>query len=165
MCGQPVRSHHRLLLRHGHVLEVGERRVEQADALALVAVHAGIDEARVLVPAELVNGVIHARIVEYAKRNQQLEVGHGKTGDLLEKPRLQLRDDILQCLLAVVGQVHEHRDSRSELDELLLNELALALVLLLLLGELALLLGGQVLLLALGLLHGLRLVHDRLDDV
>jgi hypothetical protein len=39
-------------------------------------------------------------------------------------------------MLAKVGQVHERRDARRELDQLLLNLLALGLELLLLAGEL-----------------------------
>ena len=128
-----------------------------------MALDARVGQARVLVAAELVDGVVHDRVVEHAERDQQLEVAHLQTRHLLEQPWLELRDDVLQALLAIVREVHEHGDARRELDELLLDLLALALELLLLLGELLLLLGGERVLLLLSLLHGLGLVDDGLD--
>ena len=47
---------------------------------------------------------------------------------------LQADDDILQGVLPKVGQIHERGDPRRELDQFLLDQLALGLVLLLLLG-------------------------------
>src|SRR4051794_26631013 len=95
-----------------------------------------------------------------------MEVVNGETGDGPEELRLELGDDVLQGVLAKVSEVHERRDSGSELDQLLLNLLALALVLLLLVREFRLLLGGDVV--ALLLLSGfdlLALVDDGLEDV
>ena len=95
-----------------------------------------------------------------------MEILHGQTGDSPKQLRFQLCDHILQRVLAVVRQVHERRNARRKLDQLLLHELALGLVFLLLLGELLLLLRGQlaVLALVLQLLDLLALVDDRLDD-
>ena len=128
-----------------------------------MAVHSRIGEGGILVAAELVDGVVHEGVVEDPKRHQELEVLDREPRHLLEELWLQLRDNVLERLLAVVGEVHEDRDTRRELDKLLLYLFALALELLLLCGHLLLFLGGDVLLLAFGLLDGLRAVDDRLD--
>jgi hypothetical protein len=73
----------------------------------------------------------------------------------------------LQRILSEVGQIHECRDARGELDQLLLYELAFGLELLLLIGELPFLFRRQIELLglALQLFDLFALVDDRLDDV
>ena len=125
------------LPRHHGVVEpvVGE---------ALVALDARVAERGVFVAAEGEHGLVHLLGVEHLQAHEQVEVLHRQPGDGQEQVRLQLGDDVLQRVLAEVGQVHERRDARGELDQLLLDQLALGLVLLLLVGELLLLLRRQV---------------------
>ena len=127
--------------------------------------NARVGEACVLVAPELVHGVVHHGIAEHAKGDEQLEVLHGKARNLLEQTGLQLRDDFLQALLAIVRKVHEHGNARGELDQLLLDLLAPGLEFLLFLGELLLLLFSKLAAFFLGFLHVLRLVDNRLDIV
>ena len=77
--------------------------VEQADSLTFVLVDARIGEAGVLVTAELVDGIVHEAVVEDAQSGKQLEVFDVQAGDLLEQAWLQLRDNVLQGLLAVIS--------------------------------------------------------------
>ena len=100
-----------------------------------------------------------------SKTDKQPEVLHRQAGDLLEESRFELGNHILQRPLSVVGQIHENRDARGELNELLLNLFPQALVFLLLFRQFLLLLLGQLLVvgLLLGLLHGFGLVDDGLD--
>ena len=110
----------------------------------LVALDAGVAQRSVLVAAEGEDGLVHLLGVEHLEPHEQVEVLDRQAGDGLEQVGFELGDDVLQRVLAEVGQVHERRDARGELDELLLHLLALGLVLLLLLGELLLLLRRQV---------------------
>ena len=156
----------RVLLRHLLEVRHGERRVEQAHArVVAVLLDARVGEARVLVAPELVHGVVHHGIAEHAKGDEQLEVLHGKASNLLEQAGFQLRDDFLQALLAIVRKVHEHRNARGELYQLLLDLLALGLEFLLFLGELLLLLFSKIAAFFLDFLHVLGLVDNRLDIV
>lgn len=67
----PVRS-----LR-SHELLAGDDGVVQTDSDTLVAGHARVVQAGVLVAFELVYGVVHERGVEHVQAHQQLEVGNG----------------------------------------------------------------------------------------
>ena len=109
-----------------------------------MAVDARITQAGVLIPLEFVDGIVHQGIIEHPQGYQQLEIFHIQAGDLFEQSRLQLCDDILQTLLPVVRQIHEHRNAGGKFDELFLNLLPLGFVLLLGLGQLFFLLGGEL---------------------
>ena len=110
----------------------------------LVALDAGVAQRGILVAAEGEHGLVHLLGVEHLEAHEQVEVLDRQAGDGQKQVGFQLGDDILQGVLAEIGQVHERRDARGELDQLLLDELALGLVLLLLVGELLLLLLRQV---------------------
>ena len=96
-----------------------------------------------------------------------MEVLHRQARDRQEQVWFELGDDVLECVLAEVGQVHERGNACGEFDQLLLDEFALGLVLLLLVGQLPLLLRRQVPVLGLLLevLDLVALVDDRLNDV
>jgi hypothetical protein len=116
-----------------------------------VAVDAGVAQRGILVAPEGEHGLVHLLGVEHLEPHQQVEILHCQSGDGEEQVRFQPGDDILQRVLAKVGQVHEGRDAGGELDQLLLNQLALGLVFPFLGGELTPLLRRQVLLLGLAL--------------
>ena len=103
-----------------------------------VALYAGVAQRRIFVAPEGEDGLIHLLGVENLEPNEQVEILHRQPGNGQKQVRLELGDDILQCVLAEVGQVHKCRNARSELDQLLLDELALGLVFLFFFGELLL---------------------------
>lgn len=96
-----------------------------------------------------------------------MEVVDGQSRHGLEQVGLKLRDHILKSVLAEVPQTNESRDTACELDELLLNLLALRLALLLFVREFLLLLLGEIAILGLGLqlFDLVALVDDGLDHV
>ena len=106
----------------------------------LVALDARVPQRGILVAAEREHRLVHLLGIEDLEAHEQMEVLHRQAGDGQKQVRLQLGDHVLQRVLAKIGQVHERRDARRELDQLFLHELALGLVFLLLLGELLLLL-------------------------
>ena len=99
-------------------------------------VNAGIAQAGIFVSLELVNGIIHQRIIEHAKRYQQLEIFDIQTCYFFEKSRLQLCDDILQASFSIIGQIHENGNTGGELNQLLLNLFAFGFVLFFFLAQL-----------------------------
>lgn len=100
--------------------------VEETNRLVLrPCLQSRVDERGILVALELVDGVVHERGVEDVQRAEEAEVRDFQPRHLPKEPRLKLRDDVLKAVLAVVREVHEHGDARRELDELLLNLLAL----------------------------------------
>ena len=89
-----------------------------------VALDAGVAERRVFVSSEREHGLVHLFGVEHLEPHQLVEVRHRQPGDRQKQVRLHLRDNVLQRVLAEIGQVHEGRYARRELDQLLLQELA-----------------------------------------
>src|SRR3974390_3048130 len=86
----------------------------------------------IFITAEGEDGLVHLLGVEDLEAHEQGEVIYRQTGDRLKQPRLNLGDHVLQRVLPEIGQIHEGRNARGELDELLLYELAPGLELLLL---------------------------------
>ena len=76
-----------------------------------MAVEARALKQSVLVQAELVHGVIHDRVAEHSRGDERLEVLDREARDLLEQARLQLRDHVLEALLAVVREAHGRRSA------------------------------------------------------
>lgn len=101
-----------------------------------VAVYAGVTKRCVLVSPECKHRLIHLLGIEHLERYEQVEVIHREAGDHAEQLRFELRNDILQRILAEISQIHEGGNPCGKLDQLLLDELTLGLVLLLLVGEL-----------------------------
>ena len=128
-----------------------------------MAVDAGIAETGILIALEFIHRVVHKRFIEYAERHEKLKISGIQTGDLFEIIRLQIGDNVDHGLLTVVGEIHEDRDTGSELDELFLDLFAEGLIFLFLVGDLFLLrrvLGGAFFS---GLLDLFRLIDDGLN--
>ncbi len=132
-----------------------------------MALNARVAQRCILIPAEGEYRLVHLLRVENLKPHQQVEILHRQACDRLKQSRFDLGDHILQCVLPEIAQIHERRDFRGELDQLLLHLLAFGFVFLLLVRELLLLLGGQVpfLGLLLEILDLLALVDDRFDHI
>lgn len=94
-------------------------------------IDAGIDQAGIFIPLELINCIVHQGLVDHIQRYKKFKILHVQAGDLFEQLRFQLRDDILQAVFPVIRQIHEHRHAGSKFDQLFLNHLALGLVFLL----------------------------------
>ncbi len=94
-----------------------------------------VAQAGILVPSELPDRIVHQRAVENAQAHQPLKMFRRQPGDPVGQLRFQLCDHVLQSLLTVISQVHEHRHPRGEFDQLFLNLLPQALSLLLSLGQ------------------------------
>ena len=141
--------------------------VEPVMCEPLVALDACVPQRRILVATEREYRLIHLLSIKYLEAHEQIEVLHRQAGDRQEQIRLQLGDHVLQRVLAKIGQVHEGRYARRELDQLFLQKLALRFVFLLLLGELLLLFLGEFLSLSLILefLDFFALIDDGLYDV
>ena len=105
-----------------------------------VALDARVPQRGILVATEREHRLVHLLGIEDLEAHEQMEILHRQAGDGQKQLRLQLGDHVLQRVLAKIGQVHERRDARCELDQLFLHQLALGLVFLLLFGELLLLL-------------------------
>lgn len=100
-----------LFLRHYGIVEPIVRQ-------PLMALDARVAQRGVLVAAEGKHRGVHVLGVEYAQADQQVEVLDGEASHRSEEIRLELGDDVLECILAEIGEVHEGRDARGELDEL-----------------------------------------------
>ena len=122
-----------------------------------------LGKACVLIAFELVNGVVHQRLIEYIQRYQQLKIFHIKPGHFLKKLRFQLRDDIFQTVFPVVRQVHKHRNTGGKFDELFLNQFAFGLVFLLSVRKFLFLLLRKLLALFLCLFDGFGFVDNGLN--
>jgi hypothetical protein len=105
--------------------------------------------------------------VEHLEAHQEMKILHRQTRDGKEKVGLELRDDILQRVLAEIRQVHEGWDAGCKFYELLLHQLSLRLEFSLLFREFLLLLRSESALFrfALWLLDTFAFVDDGLDDV
>ena len=99
-------------------------------------VNACVAQAGIFVSLELINSIIHQRIIEHPERYQQLEIFNIQTCYFFEKSRLQLCDDILQTALPVISQIHENGNTGSKLNQLFLNLFAFGFVLFFFLAQL-----------------------------
>lgn len=75
-----------------------------------------IGKRSILVTLEFIDSIIHQRRIEDVERHKQLEIRDRQSRYLLEQPRFQLRDDIIETSFAEIRQVHEYRYARSEFD-------------------------------------------------
>ena len=100
-----------------------------------MAVDARIGERCVLVPPEREYRCVHSFGIEHLQPHQQMEILHGQPGHGQEQVRLQLGDDILKRVFAEIGEIHEGRNPRRELDQFLLNQLALRFIFLFLVAQ------------------------------
>ena len=89
--------------------------------LAFVPIDSRIGEAGILVALEFEYGIIHQACIEYSKRAQKLKILYIKPRNLLEEPRLKLRDNILERALPAVGEIHKDGYPRGKFDKFLLN--------------------------------------------
>ena len=55
------------------------------------------------------------------KAAKKLKILYVKASNLFEQSRLKLRDNISERPLAIIGEVHENRDTGSKLDKFFLN--------------------------------------------
>lgn len=106
-----------------------------------MALNTRIAQRRVFVTTEGKDGLVHLFGVEHLEADEQMEVLHSQASHGQKQVRLEFGDDILQRVFAEIGEIHKRRNARGELDQLLLNQLALGLVFFLLVGEFFLLLG------------------------
>src|SRR4051794_15391278 len=84
--------------------------VETDSAQARVAVNARVRKRGVLVATERKHRLVHLRGVENVERDEQVEVLDAKAGDGLEEVRFELRNDVLERVLAKVREIHERRN-------------------------------------------------------
>ena len=127
-------------------------------------VDASVFQGGVFVALEFVHGVVHQFAIEYAKAHEETEILEGEAGNFAEEFRLELFNNILEAVFAVVRKVHEDRDTSRKLDEFVLYLFPLALVLLLFFCELLFLFRSKVVaLLLLCVLDVLRFVDDGLN--
>src|SRR5450756_2537526 len=96
-----------LIHKRGLIVLGCQHSVVETDILTLVFVDASVAEAGILIPLEFVDCIIHQSAVEYSKTDEQLEVLHVQSSDLLEQSRLKLCNDVLQTPLSKVRQIHE----------------------------------------------------------
>jgi hypothetical protein len=89
--------------------------------LAFVPIDSRIGEAGILVALEFEYGIIHQACIEYSKRAQKLKILYIKPRNLLEEPRLKLRNNILERALPAVGEIHKDGHPRGKFDKFLLN--------------------------------------------
>src|ERR1700733_8604179 len=97
----------------------------------LMTLDTRVGQRGIFIPPERKDGLVHVRAVEDVKRDKQVEVVDGKSGNRTKKVGLQSRYDVLECVLAEISEVHERRYTSGELNQLLLNLLSLRLVFLL----------------------------------
>lgn len=86
-----------------------------------VAVDTSVAQRRIFVTAESEHRLIHLFGVEHPELHEQVEIFDRQAGDCPEQIWFQFCDHILQRVLAEVGQIHEGRNPRGELDQLLLD--------------------------------------------
>ena len=134
---------------------------------AFMAFDAGVAERRVFIAPECEHSLVHVLGVEHLEVHQQVKIFYRQARHGQKQVRLNLRDHVLQLVLAEISQIHERRDARGELDELFLNQLPLGFVFFFLLGQLLLLLLRQLFFLRLVFqpFHHVALVDDGFDDV
>ena len=99
-------------------------------------VNARVAQAGIFVSLELVNGIVHQRIIKHTERYQQLKIFDIQTRYFLEKPWFQLCNNILQASFPIIGQVHKNWNTGSKLNQLLLNLFAFGFVLFFFLAQL-----------------------------
>ena len=102
---------------HTVIVSIHDNSIPTATVLAFMPANASIAQAGIFVSLELINGIVHQRIVEHTERYQQLKIFDIQTRYFFEKPRFQLRDNILQRAFPVLGQIHETRNAGGELNQ------------------------------------------------
>ena len=90
--------------------------IKPVAAEALMAIDARIAERSVLVATEGEDCLIHLLGVEHLQLHEQMEVLYRQAGDSQKQFRLKLGDNILQRILAEIGQIHKGRNARGKLD-------------------------------------------------
>ncbi|CDI47207.1 hypothetical protein BN927_01468 [Lactococcus lactis subsp. lactis Dephy 1] len=136
------------------ILSTLDDSIPTTDILAFVLVDTSIGQAGILVALKLEDGIIHEVCIENAQRTKQLEVLNIKTSNLLEEARFQLRNNIFQGTLTIIGEIHKYRYTGSELDELLLNLFTHGFVFFFFVGEFLLLFLSLFAAFFLGFLNG-----------
>ena len=91
----------------------------------LVTVDARVSERRIFVTPEGEYGLVHMLGIEHLEPHEQMEILHRQPGHGQEQIGVNPGDDILQCVLTEIGEIHERRNARRELDELSSPEMCL----------------------------------------
>lgn len=76
-----------------------------------VAIDAGVSKRGVLVTAEGEDGLVHLLGVEDPQAHEEVKIFHGEAGHRLEEVGFELGDDILECVLSEIGEIHECGDA------------------------------------------------------
>src|SRR5947209_14965323 len=127
----PQRRRHRIPSNHGVI--------EPIMCEPFVAFDARIPQRGILVATEREHRLVHLLGIKHLEAYEKVEILYRQTRDSQKQVRLQLRDHVLQRVIAKIGKVHEYVDARRELDQLFLYELEILLVCIMLITVLSLL--------------------------
>ena len=90
-----------------------------------MAVDSRVRKRSIFVSAEGEHRLVHLLGIEDPESNKEMKVLNRQTRHCHEQVRLELGDDVLECVFAEVREIHESRYAGGELDELLLHKFAL----------------------------------------
>lgn len=133
--------------------------------MTAIRLDARVRNRGVLIVAQREHGLVYRRGLEHVEGDEQAEIVDRQSRDRPGQVGFELCDDFSWRILAKVGELHEGRDASRELDQLFLDLLSLALLLLLFVRQLFPQLWRQIIpCLLLRVFHRLGLIDDGFED-